>query len=235
MFSAILTVLFGCIPLAQNDGERVSLDFDAVPYYIPVDNEVYSGTVKYYVAETANQMRDEAALAASHWNDIALGYVTFVESSDPNEAQIKFTCERGPRALNYATDTRGNYIGARPFLFTSDETHVSHPDDGLVPVLVDASPGPCTVAPIGHAVAFYVMGHAIGIPDVDDTGTTLGGSLMTRNFNMHVERTNTSEWETVGLSLYFDGLINETLVDNSNDRTRARLARRRETAAAFRQ
>jgi len=232
MFSTILTVLFGCIPLSQHDSDKVSLDFDAVPYYIPVDNEVYSGTVKYFIAESANQMRDEASLAASHWNNIALGYTSFEETSDPNDAQIKFTCDRGPHALNYATDTHGNYIGARPFLFKSDETHVSRLEDGLVPVLVDVSPGPCTVAAIGHAVAFYVMGHSIGIPDVDDTGTTTGGSLMTRNFNMYVDRTDTSEWETVGLSLYFDGLINGTLVDNSNDRTRARLAHRRESSAA---
>lgn len=228
MFSVILSVLFGCAQVSSSTASGVSLDFDAVPYHIPPEVEVYSGVVKYYLRPSARGLVYKAGRAADFWNETALGYVRFEETTELGEAQLIFECARGPAALNYAVDFHGNFVGTRPFEFVSRTEFVYDFDDLVPPVEVEIIPDYCDSILQAQNIATYVMGHVIGIPDVDDTGTTLGGALMRRGFNDYAELPGTSEWEAVGLKLYFNSLIEGTQVDDSNEETRRMLAWRRE-------
>lgn len=217
MFSVILSVLIGC---SNTSTVRPSIDFDAVPYVIPPEVEIYNGTVRYFLGENAAQLSNTASYVAEQWADISQNYVTFEETKDIAAAQLIIDCAGGPRVTTHAVDINNRFVGSRVFLFNTAREYVYDFAVNNQPVEAGITAEECSNGTHMYTTLFYMFGHVVGVPDTEETGTVPSGALMSRNIDLEWSGGYyPSEWEEAGLMLFFDSLIHDRRVDQSTPDT----------------
>jgi hypothetical protein len=221
MFSTILVALLGCSN-KTNDAAGYAAIYDTEPIVAPTEDVIYRGEVRYYLGESASDLERFAPRVEEMWNEIGAGVVTFHRVSDAASANLVIECAGGP-PRGYSINAQGQMIGVLPFEFTNQDEYLYEGTDRQVEVGI--TPTYCKYGDAAVPSLFYIFGHVVGVPNAQQTGTAIAGTVMSNIF-APPESGVPHDWEITGLGLIFDGIRNGSLRDNSTQRTHERSLRR---------
>lgn len=223
MFSTILVALIGCIT-SPNSSQGYASIYDSEPIVAPNAESIYHGEVRYYLGETAGNLEKFAPRVETQWNDIGAGVVTFRRVDNIIDADLAIECAGGP-ARGYSMNRQGSFVGVLPFEFTSRDEYVYDGNDISRQVEVAITPTYCKYDDAAIPALFYIFGHVVGVPDAQETGTAIAGTVMSNIF-APPKGGMPHDWEITGLGLIFDGIKHDALADNSTPRSRERATRK---------